>query len=210
MQYDVFLMYSKLYSKNSFSIGLHVGVRVLAQRWQFVEEVCKEANRKAQRSVSARRIDTQEARTHIHAHLSSHTACHCAKILYFCAKTCSIFKDGCALSVWLRTPWHTESILILRLIKCAYNQGLIVYWFPLWDTEVLNNAIPWALMQQQSPFILPVSGACDCCWVVIWFGVGQPGLSPLPDSSDSAEPSQPTCFTLARLYSFFFVNKVVR
>lgn len=139
-------------------------------------------------------------------HLSLHTAWRCAKILYFCAKTCSIFKDSSALSVWLCTLWHAKSILILRLIKCGYNQGLIVYWSPLWDTRVLNNAIPWASMQQQSPFILPASGAGDCCWVVIWFGMGQPGLSPPPDSSDSAEPSQLTCFALTHLFSFLLIK----
>lgn len=147
--------------------------------------------------------------THTRARFSSHTTCHCAKSLYLCARTCSIFKDSSSLSVWLCTRWQTQSMLILRLIKCGYNQGLIMYWSQLWDTGVLNNAIPWASMLQRSPFILSVSGACDCCRVVIWFGLGQPGLSPPPDSSDSAEPSQPTRFALTHLFSFF-VNKVVR
>lgn len=153
---------------------------------------------------------TQSGDTHIYCTANTliltHRAFHCAKILYFCAKACSIFKDCSALSVWLYTAWCTQSILIPRLIKCGYNQGLIVYWSPLWDTGVLNNAIPWAWMQQQSPFILPASRACDCCWVVIWFGLGPPGLSPLPDSSDSAEPSQPTRFALTRLFSFLLIK----
>ena len=131
---------------------------------------------------------------------------HCAKILHFCPRTYSVFKESSALSVWLCTLWHAQSMLILRLIKCEYNQGLIMYWSPLWDTGVLNNAIPWASLQWQSPFILPVRGACDCCWVVIGFGMGQPGLSPRPDSSDSAELSQPTRFALTHLFSFLLIK----
>lgn len=138
--------------------------------------------------------------------LTHYSRCHCAKILYFGATTCSLFEDTNILSVWLCTRWHPQSILRTRLIKCGYNQGLIVYWSPLWDTGVLNNAIPWAPMQQQSPFILPASRASYCCWVVIWFGMGQPGLSPLPDSSYSAEPSQPTCCALTHLLSFLLIK----
>lgn len=81
-----------------------------------------------------------------------------------------------------------------------------MYWSSLWDTRVLNNAFPWASMQRQSPFILPASGACDCCWALIWFGMGQPGLSPPPDSSDSAEPYQLTRFALTHLFSFLLIK----
>lgn len=123
-------------------------------------------------------------------------------ILYFCVKTYLIFKDSSTLCVWLSTLWHTQPLLIVRLIKCGYNQGLIVYWSSLWDSGVLNNAIPWASTLQQGPFIVAVSGAYDCCWAVIGFGMGRAGLSPLPDSSDSAEPSRLTCFALTHLFSF--------
>lgn len=130
----------------------------------------------------------------------------CRNPLLLCKKHAPFSKKVVLYLFGLCTPWHAQSILILRLIKCGYNQGLIMYWSPLWDTGVLNNAIPWASVQQQSPFILPVSGACDCCWVVIWFGMGQPGLSPPPDSSDSAEPSQLTRFALTHLFSFLLIK----
>lgn len=96
---------------------------------------------------------------HVH---TLHSMPQCQNPPHLC-KNMFHFQRPWSLSVWLCTPWHTQSILILRLIKCGYNQGLMVYWSPLWDTGVLNNAIPWALMQYQSPFIPPASGACDCC-----------------------------------------------
>lgn len=134
---------------------------------------------------------------------------HWAKILPFCAETRSIFKDSSALSAGLCTPRGVLSLSLPRLIKCGYNQGLIVYWSPLWDTRVLNNAVPRALMQQQGPFIEPASGASHCCRAVIRFGAGQPCLSPLPDSRDSAplrQPSPLTCFALTHLFSFLLIK----
>lgn len=52
-----------------------------------------------------------------------------------------------SLSFWLCIQWQAQSIAILRLIKCGYNQGLIMYWSSLQNHRVLNNAIPRALLQ---------------------------------------------------------------
>lgn len=130
--------------------------------------------------------------------------------LLLCKSMLPFSKTVALSSAGLCAAWHAQSVILTPgLIKCGYNQGVIVYWSPLWDTGVLNNAIPWALMQQWSPFILPASAACDCCWVVIWFGVGQPRLisAARQPRFSWAVPADPLC---PHSLVFFFVNKVVR
>lgn len=93
------------------------------------------------------------------------------------------------------------------LIKRGYNQGLIGYWSPLWDSRVLNNALLWgsAAAARAIHPSRPGAGRHHHCRVLIGFLVQQSRrLSPRPDCSDSAESSQMTCFALAHLFSFFF------
>lgn len=69
----------------------------LPQASQLLNEGGKKTNGKTQRSVGQAEAQTYTA----DAHSSSHTACRCAKILYICAKPCSVFKDSIALFICL-------------------------------------------------------------------------------------------------------------
>lgn len=121
-------------------------------------------------------------------------------------------KHGWLSSVWLCTARHARSLLIAGLIKGGYNQGLIVYWSPLWDSGVLNNAIPPGFGAAAGP----IHPACECSLRLllsgdlVWYGESRAYLLRQTAAIQLSPPNWPALPSLTCFPFFFFINKVVR
>lgn len=122
---------------------------------------------------------------------------------------------------------RSASSFAAGLIKCGYNQGLIGYWFPPWDSRVLNNALlrgsaaaaraihpsphqsspPPPLLLPLVLLLPPLLLSRD--WV-FWCSRVDAYLLRQTAAIQLSPPKWPALPSLTCFSFFFFINKVVR